>query len=63
MRSWLRDRPWIWIVLLLLLVVLACIATIIIAQANKPEIIGLLTGLPGLEIGMIPLQTPNPVFA
>lgn len=39
MRKWLYDRPWIWIVLFLGLLVVASCATVIIAERNKPEIV------------------------
>ncbi len=39
MRKWLRDRPWIWIVLLLALLMGASIATLVIAELNRPEIV------------------------
>jgi hypothetical protein len=39
MRRWLRDRPWIWIVLLLTILMGAGITTLIIAELNKPEIV------------------------
>ena len=39
MRKWLRDRPWIWIVLLLALLLGASVATLVIAQLNAPEIV------------------------
>jgi hypothetical protein len=39
MRKWLYDRPWIWVVLFLGLLIGASIATVIIAEVNKPEIV------------------------
>ena len=39
MRKWLYDRPWIWIVVLLACVVAGGLATVIIAQLNRPEIV------------------------
>ena len=39
MRQWLRDRPWIWIVLLMALLVAGSIATLVIAELNRPEIL------------------------
>ena len=39
MRKWLYDNPWIWIVLFLVLLVAGSIATVIIAELNKPEIV------------------------
>ena len=38
-RKWLYDRPWIWIVLLLAMLVGSSIATLVIAELNKPEIV------------------------
>ena len=37
--EWLYDRPWIWIVLFLGCLVAGSIATVIIAEVNKPEIV------------------------
>jgi len=39
MRKWLYDRPWIWIVLFLSCLIAGSIATVIIAEVNKPEIV------------------------
>lgn len=39
MRKWLYDRPWIWIVILLGLLVGSGVATVIIAELNRPEIV------------------------
>ena len=39
MRKWLYDRPWIWIVVLLTLLVLGGFTTLVIAELNKPEIV------------------------
>ena len=39
MLRWLRDRPWIWIVLLLVLLMGASVATLVIAHLNRPEIV------------------------
>ncbi len=39
MREWLRERPWIWIVLLLGTLVAGSVATLIIAEKNKPTIV------------------------
>lgn len=38
-RTWLRDRPWIWIVLLLALLLAGSVATLVIAELNRPEIL------------------------
>ena len=38
-RAWLRDRPWIWIVLLLALLLAGSIATLVIAELNRPEVL------------------------
>ena len=39
MRKWLHDRPWIWIVVFLSCLVAGSIATVVIAELNKPEIV------------------------
>ncbi len=39
MRKWLYDRPWIWIVVLLTILVVGGFTTLVIAQLNKPEIV------------------------
>ena len=39
MRKWLHDRPWIWIVVFMVLLVAGSIATVIIAELNRPEIV------------------------
>ncbi len=39
MRKWLYDRPWIWIVLFLGTLIAGSVATVIIAEVNKPEIV------------------------
>lgn len=39
MRRWLRDRPWIWIVLLLALLLAGSVATLVIAELNRPELL------------------------
>jgi hypothetical protein len=39
MRKWLYERPWIWIVLFLGTLIAGSIATVIIAEVNKPEIV------------------------
>lgn len=39
MRKWLYDRPWIWIVLFFVLLILGSFATVIIAELNKPQIV------------------------
>lgn len=39
MRKWLYDRPWVWVVLFLGLLIGASVATVIIAEVNKPEIV------------------------
>lgn len=38
-KTWLRDRPWIWIVLLLLLLLAGSVATLTLAELNRPEIL------------------------
>ena len=39
MRKWLYDNPWIWIVVFLSCLVAGSIATVVIAQLNRPEIV------------------------
>ncbi len=39
MRKWLEERPWVWIVLLLALLMAGSIATLVIAELNKPEVL------------------------
>jgi hypothetical protein len=39
MRKWIYDRPWIWIVLFLGLLVAGSLTTLVIAELNKPEIV------------------------
>ena len=39
MRKWLYDNPWIWIVIFLSSLVAGSIATVVIAELNKPEIV------------------------
>ena len=39
MKKWIHDRPWIWIVLFLGLLVAGSFATLVIAQLNRPEIV------------------------
>ena len=38
MRQWLRDRPWIWIVVLMGFLFAGSAATLIIAELNRPEL-------------------------
>lgn len=39
MKKWLRDNPWLWIVLFFAAMFAASFATVIIAQLNRPEIV------------------------
>lgn len=39
MKKWLYDRPWIWVVLMLGLVVAGSLVTLVVAQLNRPEIV------------------------
>ena len=39
MRKWLYDRPWIWIVLLLSILVGSGFVVVVIAELNRPEIV------------------------
>lgn len=36
MREWLKERPWIWLVLFLVVTVLANVALLIISFSNQP---------------------------
>lgn len=36
MKRWLRDNPWIWIVLFLMAVVMSSFVIIVIATVNAP---------------------------
>ena len=38
-KTWLSDRPWIWIVVLLALLLAGAVATLVIAELNRPEIL------------------------
>ena len=38
-KTWLRDRPWIWIVALLALLLAGAVAMLVIAELNRPEIV------------------------
>jgi hypothetical protein len=39
MRKWLHERPWIWIVIFLALMMAGSFITVIIAELNKPEVL------------------------
>ncbi len=39
MGKWLYDRPWIWIVLLLTVLVFSGLAVVVIAERNRPVIV------------------------
>ena len=39
MRKWLHDRPWIWIVVFFGCLVAGSLATVIIAEMNRPIIV------------------------
>lgn len=39
MKKWLYDRPWIWIVVFLSLLVAGSLTTLVIAELNRPEIV------------------------
>lgn len=43
MKKWLYDRPWIWVVVFLSLLVAGSIVTVFIAEINKPEIVKIQT--------------------
>ncbi len=39
MRAWLRDRPWIWVVVFFGVMVLASVVTLVIAERNRPQLV------------------------
>ena len=39
MRKWLHDNPWIWIVLLIVLMLFLGMALVVISILNEPEIV------------------------
>ncbi len=39
MRSWLKERPWIWIVVFLVVMITLNLAFVAIAQYNRPILI------------------------
>jgi hypothetical protein len=39
MRKWLRDHPWIWIVLFFSVMVAGSFAMLVIAELNRPIIV------------------------
>ncbi len=39
MRKWLYDNPWIWVVVFLATLIAGSVATVIIAEINKPEVV------------------------
>jgi hypothetical protein len=39
MRAWLRERPWVWIVVFFAVLVAACAVMVVIAELNRPEIV------------------------
>ena len=39
MRKWLYDRPWIWIVLLLGILVASGFTMVVVAELNRPVIV------------------------
>jgi hypothetical protein len=38
-KTWLRDRPWIWIVVFFVLLFAASVATVVIANLDRPEVL------------------------
>ena len=48
-KTWLSDRPWIWIVLLLALLLVGSVATFVIAELNRPEILNRPAGPPAVR--------------
>jgi hypothetical protein len=59
-RKWLYDRPWIWVVLFLGALIGASIATVIIAEVNKPEIVKPKAGRKGATSSSV--TAPERVF-
>ncbi len=53
MGKWLYDRPWIWIVVLLTLLVGFGMVVLVIAEQNKPTIVKPRTSMvvPAVETG------------
>jgi len=39
MQRWFDERPWIWIVLLIALMLAGAAVTVVIAERGKPEIV------------------------
>ncbi len=39
MKKWLYDRPWIWVVVLLTLLVGGGLFVVVLAEMNKPTIV------------------------
>lgn len=39
MKRWLHENPWIWLVVFFVIMVLASLVTIGIAEFNRPEIV------------------------
>ena len=44
MRAWLRERPWIWVVVFLGVMVAASVVTLVIAERNRPQIVSCVQG-------------------
>lgn len=59
MRKWLYDRPWIWVVLFLATLIGASVATVIIAEVNKPEIVKPKAGRKGAAAGSAAATGPG----
>jgi len=38
-KRWLRDNPWVWIALFYVVLVSGGVATFIIAELNRPEMV------------------------
>ncbi len=39
MKRWLSAHPWIWLVIFFVVMVLASLVTVMIAELNRPEIV------------------------
>lgn len=39
MRKWLHDNPWVWVVVFFAILVAGSLATLVIAELNKPEVV------------------------
>jgi hypothetical protein len=44
MKKWLYDRPWIWIVVFIAVMLAGSFTTLVIAEMNRPTIVKERTG-------------------